>query len=194
MVQSLARYNPGTDWDMMSATMALEIGMEIRPLPECIGWNCPTMNKKGGRIEAMGIGTSNIMQHGTDWSTVKWAVCNGMDMPLLLKRETWNFLMNIHGPPWYDYCMHSEVHLSFLDIGQNGEAPPECCKKCKEERDKNKELRRLREEKENPGKPAEPLKIFRKVLLAQGKEMAKKNKGKIVTLEADLPGGWKAKD
>ena len=116
-----------------------------------------------------------------------------MDTPLLLGTEIWNFLMSIDRIPWNDYCQSSGAHLSFLDIGKNGEAPPECCKKCIEEKKKHKEDRRLRGETEDPGKPVEPLKSIKDILMDKGKEMEKKNSGAIVTLEADLPRGWKTK-
>ena len=135
----------------------------------------------------------NIMRHGTEWRQSEWIICKGMDTPLLLGTDTWNFLMSIDTNPWNDYCQNSGAHLSFLDIGRNGEAPPECCRKCIEEKKEHRDNRNLKGEAQGPGKQPESAKSLKQTLIDKGVEMAKKNSTAIVTLEADMPQGWKTR-
>ena len=69
------------------------------------------------------IGTckGNIMTMGTGWQELSWTVGSGMDVQVLVKEETWNFLMNGEmGDPWLDYCAQLNTHLCFMDVKNNG--------------------------------------------------------------------------
>ena len=94
MVKAHARFDEDTDWDLISIKMAKDMGMDIMPVPASVGWTLTDWeNKEGGKVKAVGLGVGSIISLGTDWKSVDWAVCSGMDTPILLKKETWSFLM-----------------------------------------------------------------------------------------------------
>ena len=157
---------------------------------EGISGDYPTENKTGEKIWITGVGTGEIMRHGTTWKEIQWIICKNMDASLILGSDTWGFLMEINSTPWNDYSTNSRAHLSFLDFGPNGEPPPYCCKRCTWEREDNK--RRRAERNESGGSPV-PAKTMKQILLDKGAELAEKNSAAVVTLEADMPRGWKTR-
>ena len=192
-MRTRAYLHEDTMWNLISTKLAKEMGMEVTPIQANVGWNIPNLtNKSGNPVRADGTGVASIMRLGTDWKVVDWAVCSGLDTPVLLSKNTWEFLMDTRrGPPWWDYCKRADIHLSFLDIPENGQVT-ECCPKCTEE----KRMRRFiaQRGKLSMANILSPVKTFdREVILAKGRESIKKKQSTAVTLEADLPGGWTVK-